>query len=160
MKQENNSIMRGASGALGKELIFRQRAGKTIISLPPAPRPDAPTEKQLAIRDRFREAVRYAKKVIADPALKAIYQAKAKPGSSAFNTAITERLQAFSTEMATGVATDKLSVVSEKRLKNSYLRLCFNQHSLLSLRQLETGCRNITPHWRADTNVQQSLNSS
>lgn len=93
MKQKNNSIMRGISGALGKELIFRQRAGQTIVSLPPAPRADAPTEKQMAVRDRFRKAVRYARAVIADPTLKAIYQARAKPGSSAFNTAITEYLQ-------------------------------------------------------------------
>ncbi len=34
MKQVRNSIMRGASGSLGDELVFWQRAGKTVVSNP------------------------------------------------------------------------------------------------------------------------------
>lgn len=64
MRQKRNSIMKGASGALGDELVFRQRAGKTVISLPAVLGPDDPTDEQLGIRERFRNAIRYAKMVL------------------------------------------------------------------------------------------------
>lgn len=82
--------MRGASGALGNELVFRQRAGKTVISLPPAPREDNPTEIQLGLRTRFQEAIAYGRFVIADPLGKAAYAAKAGAGVSAYNVAFVD----------------------------------------------------------------------
>lgn len=85
--------MRGASGALGDELVFKQRAGKTVISLPQPPRIDNPTNAQLAVRSKFREAERYAKAVIADPVLKATYLARAEAGVSAYNMAISDFLR-------------------------------------------------------------------
>lgn len=90
MKQSRNSIMRGASGSLGEELVFRQRAGKTVMSLPPIPREDNPTEDQLTNRSKFNEASRYARTAIANPALKAAYRAKAEPGVSAYNVAFAD----------------------------------------------------------------------
>jgi hypothetical protein len=86
--------MRGASGALGDELVFRQRAGKTVISLPVVRRVDQRTEEQLMFRERFRQAVMYARKVVADPAQKALYQAIAKPGVPAYNMAFRDRFKA------------------------------------------------------------------
>ena len=94
MKQSRNSIMRGMSGSLGEELVFRQRAGKTVVSLPPVPREDNPTEDQLTIRSKFNEACRYAKTAIANPALKAEYKAKAELGTSAYNTAFADFFRA------------------------------------------------------------------
>ncbi|WP_343306732.1 hypothetical protein AAHN97_06430 [Chitinophaga niabensis] len=94
MKQNRNSIMRGASGALGEELVFRQRAGKTVISLPPVPREDNPTGDQVEVRSKFKEANRYAKTATADPALKVAYKAKARPGMSAFNVAMVDFFKA------------------------------------------------------------------
>ena len=94
MKQNRNSIMRGASGALGEELVFRQRAGKTVISLPPAAREDNPTNDQVEVRGRFKDANRYAKTATADPVLKAAYKAKARPGTTAFNVAMVDFFKA------------------------------------------------------------------
>lgn len=94
MKQNRNSIMRGASGALGEELVFRQRAGKTVISLPPAPREDNPTGDQVEVRSKFKDANRYAKAACADPVLKVAYKAKARPGMSAFNVAMVDFFKA------------------------------------------------------------------
>lgn len=90
MKQNRNSIMRGASGALGEELVFRQRAGKTVISLPPVVKVYAPTTDQQEIRNKFLEASRYAKTVLANPALKEAYTSKSAAGTSAYNTAIAD----------------------------------------------------------------------
>lgn len=86
--------MRGASGALGEELVFRQRAGKTVISLPPIVKVYAPTTDQLEVRNKFLEASRYAKTVIANPALKEAYTSKSVAGTSAYNTAIADFFRA------------------------------------------------------------------
>lgn len=86
--------MRGSSGSLGEELVFRQRAGKTVVSLPPAPREDNPTADQLEIRSKFQEASRYAKTAIANPALKAAYRLKAELGTSAYNVAFADFFRA------------------------------------------------------------------
>lgn len=94
MRQSRNSIMRGASGALGDELVFRQRAGKTVISIPAIRRVDRRTEEQLLYRERFRQAVMYARKVVADPAQKVLYQAIAKQGIFAYNLAFRDRFKA------------------------------------------------------------------
>lgn len=94
MKQIRNSIMRGASGALGDELVFRQRAGKTVISLPAVAREYTPSTEQLEVRNKFLEASRYAKTVLADPALKEAYAAKSPLGTSAFNTALADFFKA------------------------------------------------------------------
>jgi len=93
MRQSRNSVMRGASGALGDELVFRQRAGKTVICLPPVPRIDNPTGEQLEMRERFSQSTLYARTAIADPQRKAVYQAVAKPGASAFNMAFRDRFK-------------------------------------------------------------------
>lgn len=86
--------MRGTSGALGDELVFRQRAGKTIISLPPVPRPDNPTDEQNSIRTKFQEATRYARTIMANPTLKELYAARAKGGVTAFNLAFADFFKA------------------------------------------------------------------
>ncbi|KAA2239726.1 hypothetical protein F0L74_26400 [Chitinophaga agrisoli] len=93
MKQRRNTIMRGASGAFGDELVFRQRAGETVIAKPSILGPDSPTEKQVAVRTRFRAAAAYAKAILADPAMKAAYQAKTRRGASPYNTAIQDYFQ-------------------------------------------------------------------
>jgi hypothetical protein len=90
MRQNRNSIMRGASGALGNELVFRQRAGKTVISLPPVLRADNPTASQQEVRTRFQEAAAYAKAALADPATKAAYTARANAALSPYNLALAD----------------------------------------------------------------------
>ena len=111
--------MRGASGALGDELVFKQRAGKTIISLPPVPTTKAPSPAQLAVQERFRAAIAYAKSAIADPDKKGLYTLLAPAGASGFNVAFSDFFKApeiTQVDMADGViavyAKDNVSVVS------------------------------------------------
>ena len=85
--------MRGARGALGKELVFRQRAGKTVISLPPKPPKGPSSELQQMTRTRFREAMLYARAELADPLKKAAYAARALPGQTAWNVAVADYLR-------------------------------------------------------------------
>ncbi len=93
-KSIENFVMQGASGKVGKMLVFRQRADQTIIAKRPKKNNKPATEAQLEFRDRFTEASLYAKSAISNPVLKGEYQAKAKPGQSAYNVAFADYLKA------------------------------------------------------------------
>jgi hypothetical protein len=89
MAQSNDNVLTaGLRGSIGGQLVFRNKAGKTVVSKSPKLNPGyVPTPEQQVIRDKFTEAIRYAKAAIADATLKAGYTAKANPGQSAYNVA-------------------------------------------------------------------------
>ncbi|MFE2861213.1 MULTISPECIES: hypothetical protein [Sphingobacterium] len=87
-KSKGNVVMEGASGTVGKMLVFRQRGDQTIIARRPTfHNKKAPTVKQLDVQNRFMDASLYARTAIQDPDLKAAYQAKANINQTAFNVA-------------------------------------------------------------------------
>ncbi|WP_315822295.1 hypothetical protein [Paraflavitalea speifideaquila] len=77
------------SGIIGDLLLFRQRAGKTFAGKIPVNEAE-PTASQLAIREKFKAASRYAQQAIAYPAIKQAYLEKATPGQTAFNVAFAD----------------------------------------------------------------------
>lgn len=89
MKVVDNDLVMGSSGKIGKMLVFRQRAGKTIIAKR-GTRKGPLSVDQETFTERFREAAIYAKKVSDDPIKKAMYEAVAKPGQSAYNLALAD----------------------------------------------------------------------
>jgi hypothetical protein len=90
MKVINNALLEGVSGRIS-DVVFRQRFGKTIISkMPDYSNPPPSSARQISIRLQFKDAVAYAKTVMADPVLKMLYGKKAKNGRSAFNLAIAD----------------------------------------------------------------------
>lgn len=90
-KQENNIVMKGTSGMFGGQVVFRQRAGKTVLAAPPTIDPNREiSEAEEALRKRFKDAARAASASLADPTVKAAYEAIAKPGQAAFNVAFTD----------------------------------------------------------------------
>lgn len=89
MKVVDNDIVMGSSGKIGKMLVFRQVAGKTIIAkrgIRTAPYSGVQEEAQ----ELFREGVFYAKAVSDDPVRKQWYEAVAKPGQTAYNLALAD----------------------------------------------------------------------
>ena len=70
---KENPIMSGASGMLGNVVVYRQYRGRTLMCNRPAKR-NVITPHQQKMKSRFLEAVAFAKKQIANPATKAIYQ--------------------------------------------------------------------------------------
>jgi hypothetical protein len=98
-KQKGNVVTHGLSGKIGDLLIFRQRAGKTVVAKVPVVNHKA-TEAQLAQRHRFQRAILYASGVAANnPALAEAYAGKAKPGQTFRNLAIADYLHAPDIEM-------------------------------------------------------------
>jgi hypothetical protein len=86
-QNHENILTRGLSGTIGRMLTFRQKAGKTVVSKLRRATPASDNEKSVAVRTKFAASVDYAKKAIKDDATKAMYQAKAIAGQSAFNVA-------------------------------------------------------------------------
>lgn len=82
----DNVILRGATGTLGKQIVFRQRNGKTVMCNRPKAYPPK-TATQIANQERFKRANDFAKNAIKDPAKKAFYKSIAKPNQTAFNAA-------------------------------------------------------------------------
>jgi hypothetical protein len=122
-KQENNIVMKNTSGMFGDQVVFRQRAGETILAAPPIINPNRPiTADEELVRDKFKLAVRNAKTAVTNPVKKAAYQAMAKPGQSAFNVAFTDAY--FSPEIMevdsgfyNGVIGDKVTVKAVDNIK-------------------------------------------
>lgn len=74
---KDNFSIEGISGKIGKQIVFRQVNGKTIIASRPHRKPTThPT--LINQNNRFRLASTYAKKALADPVLKEEYTAEAK----------------------------------------------------------------------------------
>ena len=94
MAESNNVITKGMAGMVGDTIVFRQRAGKTIVSAAPKPTNKPSTEQQVQHRQKFQQAIIYGKKTLQNEATKAAYQAVAKEGESAFNVAVADMLHA------------------------------------------------------------------
>ena len=76
-KSVNNIITHGLSGKIGNILVFKQVNGKTIVSKMPT-KSNKENEKQKAHRQKFQEAIIYAKASLKDQDLKPEYEAEAK----------------------------------------------------------------------------------
>jgi hypothetical protein len=93
-KVNDNLLVRGARGNIGKQFVYRKRGDDTIIARMPKVNKDAvPTDKQLQKRDLFSDAIDYAKGVVASPDLKKEYEKKLAPGKTAYNLAVRDFLK-------------------------------------------------------------------
>jgi hypothetical protein len=68
MAHSDNSLVTGKlSGTLGKELVFREWEGKTVVAKAPKKRKGAPTLPQAETQENFLLGSRYARSVIKRP---------------------------------------------------------------------------------------------
>ena len=93
-KVKDNVLMKGLSGTIGRQLTYRQIGGKTFVSKYQRPPSVAATEKKVAAQTKFGMATAYARRVVKDPEVKALYQAVVKGGQRAFNIAVIDALHA------------------------------------------------------------------
>lgn len=85
----NSSIITGKlQGMLGKELVFRSWAGKTIVAKAPGARDDDPTLAQLKIRETFLTGSRYARSIIQNPEMAEAYARTLKPRQNTYSRAL------------------------------------------------------------------------
>ena len=115
-RNRNNILARGFSGMLGDQFVLRIKNGVTFLANRPTIDPDRSfTEEQLARQENFKAAVEYARKSMENPVTKAMYEAAAKDGQSAYNMALTDaakgpRLSRLVTDTYRGQVGDTLKV--------------------------------------------------
>ncbi len=91
MAHVNNSIITGKfRGLLGKELVFRDWAGKTIVAKAPKSRKGAPSAAQAELQERFLLASRYAKAIVsnADQSMAEGYATVLRPRQNVYSRAV------------------------------------------------------------------------
>lgn len=90
-----NALIDGLSGKIGKNVVMRQREGRTFLTSR-AKGSGTVSKKQRTQRERFQKAVDFGKSAIQTPALKAEYEAIAKKQSfiSPYTAAVTDYLTA------------------------------------------------------------------
>ena len=86
----SNDPLSKLSGHIGKKIVVKQYANKTIVTAYPDMSKVKPSKKQKAKRNLFKEAVAYAQNINADAALKKKYTKKVAPGESIYHYAIKE----------------------------------------------------------------------
>ena len=108
MARSKNIILKDSSGSIAKMLtITRRKSGNIQIGKHRGGSTKPPTEKQLEIQAKFKQAIIYGQAVLADPVLKAMYAAAAKGDQSAYNVAVRDASKApeitrINTELYTG----------------------------------------------------------
>src|SRR3954466_7530289 len=91
MANADNSIIIGKlRGSLGKQLVFREWDGKTIVAKSPKSRTNGPTAAQLEAREIFVAASLYAKSVLknADKSMAQAYASALKPRQNVYSRAM------------------------------------------------------------------------
>ena len=91
MAHADNSIITGKfRGSLGKQLVFRQWEGKTIVAKSPKARVGDPTGPQAEIQERFLAGSRYALSVkkSADQSLADAYAKALRPRQNVYSRAL------------------------------------------------------------------------
>lgn len=86
------ALTNGFSGKLGKQVVFRQRNGKTIICNYPQKSKKPLSDLQKNQHKRFADAVAYAKEAISDDIQRAALVNRAGKGMSACNLAVKDYL--------------------------------------------------------------------
>ena len=97
MANANNSLVTGKfKGSLGKELVFREWEGKTIVAKAPKSRSGDPTPAQAELQEKFLLASRYAKAIQknADQSLAHAYAGAVRPRQNAYCRAMEDFLSA------------------------------------------------------------------
>jgi len=120
MAHSNNSVITGKlKGMLGKEIVFRDWAGKTVVAKAPKGRKGDPTAKQAVTQDKFLLASRYALSVIQRPdkTLATAYTAALKPRQNVYSRALADFMSApvvksIGTRKYKGAAGDKIAVLA------------------------------------------------
>ena len=87
-------ISQGLSGAIGKELVFKRYADKTVVTKYPNIKKNiVPSAAQKTQRIKFKEAHNYAKNINDNPVSKAAFALKIPAGKSVYKWAVKEYMK-------------------------------------------------------------------
>ena len=123
----DNAITKGASGTFADLIVFSQRYGRTFMGKVRRANSNV-TPAQIAVRERFLKAVKYARQTMQDPAIKPLYSERAGNGITAFNLAIVDYFSApeideINTSVYTGAVGSKIEVEASDDTKVTGVRM-------------------------------------
>jgi hypothetical protein len=118
MAHSDNSLVTGRiSGTLGKELVFREWEGKTVVAKAPRKRKGGPTSPQAETQEKFLLASRYAKAIIksTDKSMAEAYATVLRRRQNVYSRALEDFLnppdvKSINTRNYKGVAGNKIVV--------------------------------------------------
>ena len=84
---KRNSLLNALQGTIGKEIVFKRYADKTVVSKYPDMSKVKTSKRQRAQRDLLKEANAYASTILRDPELRKRFEKKLKAGESVFHKA-------------------------------------------------------------------------
>src|SRR3954447_1724 len=94
MATMGSNLLKDLKGHLGKQIVVKQYADKTVVTkYPYIKRKQKPTELQQVYRDHFTKAVQYARSINNSPEQRAIYRQKVNKGQSVYHYALKEYLE-------------------------------------------------------------------
>jgi hypothetical protein len=93
MAEAKDILGKGLSGQIGKQLVFKKYANKTVVTKYPDMSNIKPSQAQVTKRERFAAAVKYAREINNDAVLKALYLKKVAKGQSVYHFALSEYLK-------------------------------------------------------------------
>lgn len=111
---KDNILLQLVRGTIGKQLTIYERNGQIIMAKKRSPSRKKPTKKQLEARRRMTIATAYAKKLLADPQLKAYYASLAGPGQNAYNMAVKDAYHAPEIQLISLEDTDVVVTTRDK----------------------------------------------
>ncbi len=89
---KNNIILHGASGHIGKQVVIKQYAYGKVLSKFPDMSNIKPSKKQEEKRNKFSDAVAYAKGILKNEQLKNAYRQKLKGKQTVYHFALQQYL--------------------------------------------------------------------
>lgn len=141
MAHANNSLITGKfRGSLGKQLVFREWAGKTIVAKSPKQRTGKLTPAQEQTKVRFLLATKYAKAVFAnsDQSMAEAYARALKPRQNVYARAVADFMsspvvKSIDARKYAGAIGDSLIIraVDDFRVTNVRVEIYSPDHQLL-----------------------------
>jgi hypothetical protein len=112
---KQNIFVEGVSGTIAGQMTLKVRKNKTVVCVKRGPDTMPPTGQQITARDKFEDALSYAREAIADPIKKLMYAAAAKGGQTAYNVAFQDaakppKIILVNTERYKGLVGDVITI--------------------------------------------------
>ena len=121
-KIKNNPLLKGATGMFGDIIVYRQVRGGVVMANKPKPSTTVSAAQQ-EVKDKFKKATSYAKRQMADPTAKALYEsAKSDKMPSAYAVAVRDFLKSptidqLDLSLYTGQVGEKILVLASDDFK-------------------------------------------
>lgn len=90
MAVSSNPVLKNIKGHIQKTIVVKQYIHKTVITAYPDMSRIVRSEAQKKEQGRFKQAVAYARSILADPSQKSVFIKRLKPGQSVYHAAIAE----------------------------------------------------------------------